>query len=208
MFQPCLFKNKSVVIYEVQEKFPSYTKPLLAAAQGRAGLTQSCAPAGKRRSGPPSAQGPRVPFPVLAAGKTPRPPPSFPAHPAPPPHPWKWDQGQERGEGRQNALGCPGGAAAAELSRPGVTASSLPRAAAWFCSGSAQRPHPHPALRANLMGAPGMSPGSVPRPGRALPSPRLLPGLSSAAPARGGRRAQRGVLRYQNSKEQGSALSP
>lgn len=48
MLEPWLFKNKSVVIYEVQEKAPSCTKPSWPWRGCRAGLTELCTARGAK----------------------------------------------------------------------------------------------------------------------------------------------------------------
>lgn len=161
-----------------KKKFQAPQNPCWHRIRGRAGSSQSSAPAGKGRSGPPSAQGSFL-LPFWLLGKTQVPLPCPPAHPGPPPHPWR---------GRQSTSGCPGDAAApGQVSQP----PPFPKTAALLCSGTAQHPHPHHGK----WGTPWMSRGSAARPGRALPilaglcpCPGLLLGLSSAAPARGAAR--------------------
>lgn len=143
-----------------------------------------------RRSGPPSAEGSFL-LPFWLLGKPQLPVPCVPAHPGPPPHPWVWKGGAGAGRGGGRA---PWAVLEMLQPRPGVTASSIPKNRGVFVL---WHPHPHHGK----WGSPWMSRGSAARPGTALPvlarlcpCPRLLLGLSSAAPARGGRRAQPAVL--------------
>lgn len=191
MFQPCLFKNKSVVIYEVQEKFPSYTKPLLAADQGQGWFDSDSAPAGKGRSGPPSAEGSvLLPFRLLGKPHVPlplSPPGSSRSSPA------SLDVGARAGPGRgaQNTWGCPGKAAAPGAPRGchSLLHSQKPRRRSVLAPPSSSPSSPRKTDGEH----PGCPEGAFPVPERLCPCPGLALGLSSAAPALG-RGAQPGVL--------------
>lgn len=113
--------------------------------------------------------------------------------------------------GRQNTLGCPGEAAApgapyGQVSQP----PSFPKTAALFCSDTARRPHPHPARHGKLMGEqPGCAEGAFPALAAALSLPWPPPSACPQQPQHGAAAGHSPVsFSYQNSKEQGSALSP
>lgn len=200
MFQPCLFKNKSVVIYEVQEKFPSYTKPLLAPAQGQGWFDSELCTGEEGKVRASSCRG-FFSSPVLAAGKTPRPPPgSSRSSPA------SLDLGTRArtGRGAGNVL---------EM----LQLQELPTAECHSLFHSPKlglvllwhRPHPHPARRGKPMG----NTLGVPR--ERCPSwsgSALAPGSLSGCPQQPQHGAAAGhgpvSFSYQNSEEQGSALSP
>lgn len=130
----------------------------------------------------------------------------LPAHPAPPPHPWMWEHGQGRGEGHRTP-----GAVLEKLQLQGlpagVTASSIPknRGVVLFW----HRPPPHPARRGKPMGNTLDVPRerSPSRSGSALALGWLSGCPQQPQPWAAGH-SPVSFSCYQNSKEQGSALSP
>lgn len=190
-----------------KKNFQATQNPCWHRLRGRAGLTQSSAPAGKGRSGPPSAEGSLL-LPFWLLGKPHVSLPTLPAHPGPPPHPWMWELEQERGEGQAEHLELSWKCCSPRNSpRPGVTASFIPKTCGvvllWHL------PHLHPARRGKLMG----NTLGVPREGSPSRSgSALAPGSLSGCPQQPQHGAAAGhspvSFSYQNSKEQGSALSP
>lgn len=183
-----------------KKNFQATQNPCWHRLRGRAGLTQSSAQARKGRSGPPPAEGSfLLPFWLLGKPHAP-----LPALPGPPPHPWIWELGHERGEGQETSWKC---CSSRSSPRPSVKASFIPQNCGvvllWH------RPHPHPARRGKPMG----NTLGVPR--ERCPSwsgSALAPGSLSGCPQQPQHGAAAGhspvSFSYQNSKEQGSALSP
>lgn len=159
-----------------KKNFQATQNPCWHRLRGRAGLTQSSAQARKGRSGPPPAEGSfLLPFWLLGKPHAP-----LPALPGPPPHPWIWELGHERGEGQETSWKC---CSSRSSPRPSVTASFIPQNWALFCCGTALT-LTQLAVE-NRWGTPWVSRGSAARPGAALPLPRARSRAVLSSPSTG-----------------------